>query len=60
LTPDLSSQTLAAARWLAEQRESPARVISTLKDRFGLTAKEACNACALARQYRHIREGGHA
>jgi hypothetical protein len=60
MTSDLSPQTLAAARWLAEQRESPARVISTLKDRFGLTAKEACNACALARQYRQNGRTEHA
>jgi hypothetical protein len=56
----LSPQTIAAAQWLAEQRESPVRVISTLISRFGLTARQACDACALARRYRHIREGDHA
>jgi hypothetical protein len=56
----LAPDTISAAKWLAEQRESPARVISTLKNRFGLTAKEACNACALARQYREDGRSEHA
>lgn len=42
----------SAAKWLAEQDEPPAHVISVLKERFGLRALEACRACALANQFR--------
>lgn len=42
----------SAAKWLAAQDEPPARVISVLKEKFGLRALEACRACALANQFR--------
>ncbi|PYE98930.1 hypothetical protein C8J35_103531 [Rhizobium sp. PP-F2F-G38] len=38
-----------AAEWLAAQPEPPAHIVPTLKDRFGLSAKEACLAIAQAR-----------
>lgn len=42
----------SAAKWLAEQDEPPAHVVSVLKEKFGLRALEACRACALANQFR--------
>lgn len=44
-----------AAQWLAEQQEPPARVVQTLRERFGLTMKEACEACAKAQHFRSKR-----
>lgn len=41
--------TLAAAHWLASQLTPPAHVVPTLKERFGLTGPQACQAIALAR-----------
>lgn len=41
-----------AAQWLADEKEPPARVVPTIRERFGLTAKQACEACALASRYR--------
>ena len=39
----------AAAEWLAAQPEAPARLVPTLKQQFGLSAREACLAIAQAR-----------
>lgn len=48
-----------AAQWLADQKEPPARVVPTLRERFSLTAKQACEACALAQNHRrHPNERG--
>lgn len=41
----------AAAEWLAAQPETPAHVVPTIKERFGLSAKEACLAIAQARGF---------
>lgn len=41
-----------AARWLAEQKETPQQVIHTLRERFGITAAQAAQACTLANKYR--------
>ncbi|OQP87574.1 hypothetical protein BTR14_03110 [Rhizobium rhizosphaerae] len=38
-----------AAAWLAALPDTPARIVPVLKERFGLTAKQACEAIALAR-----------
>jgi hypothetical protein len=46
---------IAAAQWLAEQMEPPARVVPVLRERFSLSMKEACDACALAQSYRAVR-----
>jgi hypothetical protein len=43
------TRTLAAARWLAAQHEQPAHVVPALKEHFGLTGLQACQAIALAR-----------
>ena len=45
----------AAAQWLSEQSETPLRVIPTIRERFSLSMKEACDACALAQRYRMLR-----
>lgn len=42
----------AAARWLADQQKSPAAVIQTLRQRYGITAAQAAQACTLANRYR--------
>lgn len=44
-----------AAQWLADQQEPPAMAVPTLRERFDLSAKEACEACALAQKYRLAR-----
>jgi hypothetical protein len=50
-----SPNVVAAAMWLSEQKESPARAVPTIRERFSLSAKEACDACALAQKYRTNR-----
>lgn len=44
-----------AAQWLADQQEPPARVVPTIRERFGLSALEATQACRLAQNYRILR-----
>lgn len=44
-----------AAQWLADEKEPPARVVPTIRERFSLTAKQACEACALAQHLRTER-----
>lgn len=52
---------IRAARWLSEQRDTPANVIHAIRDKFGVTAAQAAQACTLAREYRTAsRQGGHA
>lgn len=41
-----------AAAWLAGLAEAPRPVVPELRERFGLTVKEACEACARAADYR--------
>lgn len=48
----------AAACWLAAQPEPPAHVVPALKQRFGLTGLQACQAIALARQAPAPKTGG--
>ena len=50
-----SAPVIAAAQWLADQQEPPARVVPVLRERFSLSMKEACDACALAQTYRTAR-----
>lgn len=42
----------AAAGWLAEQSEQPARVVRIIREKFDLSALQACEACALAADIR--------
>lgn len=46
---------VAAAHWLADQMEPPAMAVPTIRQRFSLSMKEACDACALAQKYRTAR-----
>lgn len=53
--PDLVSSrddVLTAAEWLAAQTEPPRSPVPALKERFGLSAKQACEAIAAAQQIR--------
>ncbi|OQP86029.1 hypothetical protein BTR14_13175 [Rhizobium rhizosphaerae] len=45
-----------AAIWLADLREPPHPVVPALKERFGLSAVEACEAIALADRMRIYRK----
>ncbi len=47
----------SAALWLAAQAEPPRPIVPALKDRFSLSAAEACKACAQAADLR--KEGAH-
>lgn len=51
-----SETVIQAAQWLADERQSPQPVIPILRQRFGLTALEACEACALATAFRTNRK----
>lgn len=44
-----------AAQWLAEQKEPPAVAVPVLKQQFGLSALEACEAIKLAQNFRTVR-----
>lgn len=50
-----NSSVIAAAQWLADQKEPPVKAVSTIRKRFSLSMKEACDACALAQKYRTAR-----
>jgi hypothetical protein len=54
-SPDASPHVIAAAQWLAEQKEPPAMAVPTLKAQFGLSALEACEAIRLAQNFRIVR-----
>lgn len=47
---------IQAAQWLADQNPAPTSVISSLRERFGLSALEATEACALSNKYRVWRK----
>lgn len=49
------SDVTVAAQWLADQKEPPSGAVPILKAKFGLSALEACEACALAQQFRTVR-----
>ena len=44
-----------AAIWLADQSAPPTPLIPVLRERFNLTAMEACQASELASQFRTLR-----
>jgi len=44
----------AAAMWLAD-RPGEALPIPAIRERFDLTMKQACDACALAQRFRTLR-----
>lgn len=43
---------LAAAEWLVSQTKPPRSPVPALKERFGFSAKQACEAIAAAQQIR--------
>lgn len=47
-----SETVVTAAQWLAEQNPNPTPIIPTLRERFGLSALEACEAAALSNKYK--------
>lgn len=58
LTPGEHEHTeavIVAAQWLADEAQPPQPVIYHLRQRFNLTAVEACEAAALAGRYRTYR-----
>lgn len=46
-----NSKLVQAAIWLADQREPPRLVVPALRQRFALSAVEACEAIAMARRF---------
>ncbi len=44
-----------AAMWLSEPKETPQQVIRLLREKFGITAAQAAQACTLAARYRQNR-----
>lgn len=50
-----SSDVDEAAQWLADEKEPPARVAPTLRERIGLTMKQAREVCAMAHHFRTER-----
>lgn len=54
--PHSNPQVVVAAQWLADQKEPPPQAVPTLKEHFGLSALEACEACKLAQNFRIVRK----
>lgn len=54
--PHQNPKVTVAAQWLADQQEPPPQAVPTLKERFGLSALEACEACKLAQDFRLNRK----
>ncbi len=54
--PHKNPKVTVAAQWLADQQEPPPQAFPTLKERFGLSALEACDACELAHDFRLNRK----
>ncbi|QJX07126.1 MULTISPECIES: hypothetical protein [Rhizobium] len=44
-----------AAQWLIHQNPVPQPIIPIIRERFGLSALEACEAAALSNKYRILR-----
>jgi len=44
-----------AAAWLADQHQPPKPIVPALRQRFNLSALEACEAAAMAEKYRLVR-----
>ncbi|MFF2320235.1 hypothetical protein ACFVTJ_04195 [Agrobacterium sp. NPDC058088] len=47
-----SETVIQAAQWLAEQNPAPTPIVPNLRERFGLSALEACEAAALSNKYK--------
>jgi hypothetical protein len=55
VTRDERDMVTAAAMWLGEQAIAPQPTIPILRERFDLSTKQACDACALAATMRTNR-----
>lgn len=54
--PNASSPAvITAAQWLADEKEPPAMAVPVLKERFGLSALQSCEAIRLAQDFRTVR-----
>ncbi|TBD04223.1 hypothetical protein ELH21_07330 [Rhizobium leguminosarum] len=51
-----SEAVVQAAQWLAEQNPAPQPIIPHIRERFGLSALEACEAAALSTKFRILRK----
>ncbi len=51
-----SEAVLVAAQWLADQVPPPRLAVPVLKERFGLSALQACEAIAMADRFRLLRK----
>lgn len=51
-----SEAVVQAAQWLAEQTPEIKPIVPALRERFGLSALEACEAAALATKFRVYRK----
>jgi hypothetical protein len=51
-----SEAVIQAASWLADQNPAPQPIIPLIRERFGLSALEACEASALSNRYRIYRK----
>lgn len=51
----MTNQIEAAAMWLADQKDTPQQVIHLLREKFGITAAQAAQACTLANKFRTYR-----
>lgn len=51
-----SEAVIQAAQWLAEQNPAPTPIIPAVRESFGITALEACEAAALSNKYRVWRK----
>lgn len=45
-----------AAMWLSEQNPAPRPIVPALRQRFSLSALEACEAAAMAERFRMLRK----
>ncbi|TBD15716.1 hypothetical protein ELH24_09320 [Rhizobium ruizarguesonis] len=50
-----NESVVQAAQWLAEEKDPPRPIIPIIRQRFGLSALEACEAAALSNKYRILR-----
>lgn len=58
LTPPEHENTATveqAAMWLADQHPEPKPIIAVIRERFGLTALQACEAAAMSQKFRIYR-----
>lgn len=50
-----SPAVVASAQWLADQKEPPTPALPVLREKFSLSALEACEAIRLAQDFRTLR-----